>query len=131
DAHPANCAEIPANTPSVASDQPTVLVVQDKAHIFSQAAVEKANSAITKIRQRFQFDVLIETHASLQDERLATLREADRSAFFERWAMERARANHINGVAIVVCLDPRRLQIYSDSTAKAAFSDRDRSELQQ
>jgi hypothetical protein len=79
--------------------------VTDNAGIFSSAAVARADSDIRQMMRDHNKGLVIETFPSIpSDEKAAAA--ADKKAFFAKWADERATRLQINGVYVLVCMDP-------------------------
>lgn len=88
--------------------------IEDEGKFFSADAVKKANEIIRRIAQRTDLDLFIQTLASVpgeQGEKLKTMSPTERESFFRNWAKERAAADAVHGIYIVVTRDPRHLEI--------------------
>jgi hypothetical protein len=101
-----------------------VPVIKDEGKFFSPEAVKKANEEIRAIYQRFGKDLLIETFPAVpndQAEKVAAMSRDERAKYFEHWARERAEAEVVRGVYILVCRKPSHLQVQVSATAGAAL----------
>jgi S1-C subfamily serine protease len=85
------------------------LPVKDNGNFFSADAVAKANQEVRLIHHNFGRDVLVETYPRVpsgQEEKAKGKTPAERDAFFRDWTLQRARAEDVNGVVILVCREP-------------------------
>ncbi len=85
----------------------------DGAGLFAKSpkAVEQANAQIEEIHRRYQVDVLIETVPSVPADRAGEFKKLGRTKFFILWADERALMAGASGVYILICLEPRHVEI--------------------
>jgi len=112
---------------AVASHAGTIV---DNAHIFSSSAVAQAQQVIDQIRSRHQKDLNVETIAAVPADQQAALEAQGKNAFFEQWARERAKAMGTNGVYVLICMEPRHLQVeVGDRTETREFTAADRDAL--
>lgn len=110
---------------AVASPAGTIV---DNAHIFS--AVTQAQQVIDQIRIRHSKDLSVETIASVPADQRGALEAQGKDAFFEQWAHERAKAMGTNGVYVLICMEPRHLQVeVGNRTATREFTIADREAL--
>jgi Trypsin-like peptidase domain/TPM domain len=82
---------------------------KDPAKFFGEDAVKKANANAEKLFKEKKTDLLIETVAvppKLDVEKVRAMTPADREKFFREIAQERAKAEKVNGVYILVCKNP-------------------------
>lgn len=111
---------------AVASASPARAAVKDEAGFFSATAIQKANSEIAEIQRRFRKNLLIETVRTVPDDKVDRVKQMDRSArdsFFHKWANERARADGVNGVYVLICKSPGHVQVEAGAdTKKRAFT---------
>jgi TPM domain len=98
-------------TLSLAATRSTAGTIVDNAHIFSPTAVSNAQQVIDQIRARHQKDLNIETIASVPADQQDALAAQGKDAFFEQWARQRAKAMGTDGVYVLICMDPRHLQV--------------------
>jgi uncharacterized membrane protein YgcG len=104
--------------------------IVDNAHIFSPSAVDQAQHSIDQIRIRHQKDLNVETIASLPADQQDALKAQGKDAFFEQWARQRAKAMGTNGVYVLICMDPRHLQVeVGNRTETREFTTADRDAL--
>ena len=84
--------------------------IEDDAHLFSQAAREKAADAIDEIYHRTGKDLFILTVNRLSSEELKQYRplksEDERQQFFRRVAEQHARRSNVNGIYVLLCRVP-------------------------
>lgn len=86
--------------------------VIDEAHLFKPDAIEKADRQIKHIRARFGTDLTIVTLKGLSeiDTDPYNLDNADQKReLFDEWV--RARASRLDGIYVVICLDPKMIHI--------------------
>lgn len=103
-------------------------VVNDIDTLFSVDAVDKANAQIQRIKETSRLDFTVETlpQAPLDVQRSPG---PERDAAFVTWTTRRAKEQKINGVYVLICREPRHMQIYVSDSAKSRFSNRDRDGL--
>jgi uncharacterized membrane protein YgcG len=106
--------------------------VRDQAGFFSADAVSKANDIIREIKREQKKDLLIEAFprppAGKEDEASsADAKEKDR--FFADWALERARAEEVNGIYVLICKAPPYVKVAVGKETHRVFSDDDRDRL--
>jgi len=97
--------------------------VTDNAGIFSSTAVARADSDIRQMMRDHNKGLVIETFPSIpSDEKAAAA--ADKKAFFAKWADERATRLQVNGVYVLVCMDPayKHLQIVPQTLRRGDFT---------
>ena len=98
--------------------------IKDEAKYFSAEAVKKANKAIREIARKYERDLLIETVASPpgdEAQRVKRLSREEQSKYIRNWAIDRAEAAVVNGIYILVCKEPARIEIVITPKAKAGF----------
>jgi uncharacterized membrane protein YgcG len=98
--------------------------IKDGGKFFSAEAIQKAAKQIRDIAHDYDRDLLIETFATIpgeQAERVKALSPEERAKFFHNWATDRAEAAVVHGVYILVCKEPRFLEIVFTSRGRAAF----------
>jgi hypothetical protein len=96
-----------SNPVLAASGRPAVI---DKAGLFSSAAVERANSLLAEIRERYGIDLYVDTVKQIpgvDPERLRTMRSRERAALLRSIAEQRAEDARIDGIYILVSTEPR------------------------
>ncbi len=113
-----------------AADAPAV---RDAAGFFKDAATRKANEDLGTLKDEFGTELRIETVKSVPDARLAevkTMTTAQREQYFAAWARERAAAEKVHGVYVLICKSPTYLQVeVGKDTQKKAFTPEDRKAL--
>ena len=78
--------------------------VHDDAGFFSADAVTKADANIKDIKERHHKDLLIETFPTPPADKEEEAKGDDGKAnpsFFAAWALQRARAQHVNGIYVL------------------------------
>lgn len=111
----------------VAADKPQV---KDDAGFFTAETIKEANEIISAIKQKHKLDLLVETVKEPPEDRKAAFTGRDKGKAFHEWARERARAARVQGVYILICKDPGRIQVeVGDRTQKKAFTLANREEL--
>jgi uncharacterized membrane protein YgcG len=98
--------------------------IKDEAKYFSPEAVKKANETIREIYKKYGKDLLIETFASVpadQAEKVKDMTTAEKNTFFRKWAVQRAQQSVVQGIYILVCKDPRNLQILISKKTESVF----------
>jgi uncharacterized protein len=105
-------------------------VVKDEGKFFSAEALDKANRKIKQIYQRFEKDVVIETFAAIPADLEKKYKEEEKAPFFNEWARKRAEELGVNGIYILVCKKPGRVEVeVGNQTQKKAFTRNDRDSL--
>lgn len=109
--------------------------VHDNANIFSQSAVDQANTAMTQMQERHNKQFVVETFAKLSDDQLAQLQQLGDQEFFDQWLMERAKFENVNGVYALICLDPDHhyidIRAGKNTTARGEFTNADANRVRQ
>ena len=85
--------------------------VKDDGKFFSAEALEKANKKIRQIYSDFGCDVVVETVPAIPADLEAKYKELGRDKFFLQWAERRAGELGVNGVFILVCKSPGRVEV--------------------
>lgn len=106
--------------------------VRDDAHFFSQDAISRADSVIKQIEQKHHKDVLIETLPGIPQDQQAALQQEGKTAFFEKWADQRAHDNAVDGVYVLITRNPGHVQAWDgNKTSQRLFTDSERNHLAQ
>jgi hypothetical protein len=98
--------------------------IKDDAKFFGADAVKKANKEIRELYRKYGRDFLVETFPAVpgeQSQRVKAMSQEDRDKFFLNWANDRAEAAVVNGVYILVCKDPARIEIVINGKGRGAF----------
>jgi hypothetical protein len=106
--------------------------IKDDGKFFSADAVKKANDDIREISRKYDKDLLVETFAGVpeaQKEKVAAMSRAERSNFVRAWARERAQANVVHGVYVLVCRSPAQLYVEVTPRGRAAIDEEARKKL--
>jgi hypothetical protein len=125
------CGASGAEEPSITGS------VVDGARFFRDETILRADARIRDLRQRYHFDVRIETLDALpaaEAKQLESLwRQKSKGRYLDNLAREKAEQAGVDGLYILICRGPRRgfIQVtaYPDS-ARDVFSDFKRRELQ-
>jgi hypothetical protein len=101
--------------------------VHDNASIFSPAAVDKANTDLAAMHRRHNKDLVIETFASVPDDQKSKLQSDGKDAFFASWLSARAKELSVNGVYVLICMDPKHVQVAAgkETRARGDFTEND------
>lgn len=103
--------------------------VRDDGNYFSKATIDKANDIIRDIRKDTSKDVVVETFGDAGN-RKDVLKGSGGKKALQEWAAERARALKVNGVFILLCKDPPRIQVEAGvETREKAFTTADTEKL--
>ncbi len=84
--------------------------VHDNAHLFGAQAVTDADAAIAQMQQKHNKGLVVETFASVPVEQQDAAQKS-KPAFFKHWSTERANATRANGVYVMICMDPRYVEV--------------------
>src|SRR5205809_5373766 len=104
--------------------------VKDDAGIFKKETIKQANQEIKQLKDLYKEDLLIETYKEIPADRKGEYSKEQKNEFFQKWARDRAKAAGVNGVYMLICMEPEHLQIeVGDQTQKKAFTIADRNEL--
>lgn len=92
--------------------------VHDLAKMFSPAAVAKANEQIAAIYRDSQLELVIETFPAVPENLRGRQASMGEKEFFAAWAKERAAERRVEGVYILLCRNPGKLQYFVHAKAK-------------
>ena len=100
--------------------------VHDNANIFSASAVDDANTAMKKMERVHNKQFVVETFASIPDDRKDAASQ-NPDTFFKDWMAARAKELKVNGVYALICMDPHHLEIGAGHNTIAAgdFTEQD------
>ncbi len=97
--------------------------VKDDGKFFSAEALEKANKKIRQLYTDFGCDVVVETVPAIPADLEAKYKELGKDKFFLHWAEKRAGELGVNGVYILVCKSPGRVEVViGGPTGKRRFA---------
>jgi len=104
--------------------------VRDHAQIFSQDAVDETNRDMQKMERTHNKQLVVETFAAVRDDQKDAEKE-DPKTFFKNWMASRARELKVNGVYVLICMDPRHLEVGMDhlTATRGDFTQEDRTGL--
>jgi hypothetical protein len=104
--------------------------VHDNAGEFSKKAIDQAEEIISRLHTKYDQELLFETFPGIPEPKRDDVLAKGAARFFEDWNAERRKAEGIDGVAVLICMDPLRIQIGASSgTADKLFTAADRDEL--
>jgi hypothetical protein len=83
--------------------------VKDNANIFSPQAVDDANRAMQKMKETHNKEFVVETFAAIPDDQKAAYAQS-KDTFFRTWMASRAKELKVNGVYVLICMDPKHLE---------------------
>lgn len=120
--------------PAEAPTAPAPYGVRDEVHFFSADAAAQATQVIDQINQAHRRDLLVETFPEIPQKipqnMKQDLEKEGKDKFFSTWAQTRALEQNVNGVYILVCKNPSRLQVaVGNVTERQLFTTADRDEL--
>ncbi len=102
--------------------------VRDEAKILSAETKEKAQQRLDAISERFKLNVLIDTVPQAPDglrARLKNLSASRVTALMKSWAQERAALAELDGIYVLICMDPKDIRVVDWPKDKAYFSERE------
>jgi len=107
--------------------------VRDNGAFFSESAKSEATRKISEIEHQYKKDLLIETFKEIPEEIKQGVDLTDKAAvgrLFEKWTVEQAKKQKVNGVYILLTKEPAHIQIIvGTDTQKNAFTLMDRTNL--
>jgi uncharacterized membrane protein YgcG len=100
--------------------------VHDNAQIFTQQAVDDADRDMQSMQDRYHKQLVVETFAAIPDDQKAAAAQ-DPATFFKNWMAARAKELKVNGVYVLICMDPRHLEVAAgkNTVARGEFTDAD------
>jgi uncharacterized membrane protein YgcG len=99
-------------------------VIKDEGKFFSADAIKKANEELRTIARESGKDLVIETFSTVpgdQAPKVKAMTDEEREKFFSQWAEERIHELVVDGVYILICKEPARLEIRITQKARAQF----------
>src|SRR5262245_53151517 len=108
--------------------------VRDEAHFFSASAVAQANESIKEIKQQYKKDLLIETVGHVPDDKKDEANSSDekvKGRFYANWAIQRARAEGVNGIYVLITREPGHVEVVVGNQTRTVFPDEKRHGLSQ
>jgi uncharacterized membrane protein YgcG len=108
--------------------------VRDEANFFSADAQTRAEKIIKEIGQRYKKDLLIETMRQVPADKREEANSSDEKAkrrFFANWAIQRARAEGLNGIYVLITREPGHVEIAVGNQTRTVFPDEARQRLSQ
>ena len=107
--------------------------IRDDAGFFSTETVKKAENITHNLKIKYKKDVRVETFASVPENKKSEYTEETKNKFFADWARDRAHAEQLNGIYILICRNPSHLQIGvgNQTIRENLFSNDDRDNVKQ
>ncbi len=126
-----------ASLAGTARAAPPLPGVEDEAGLFKPETLEKAREQIQEIRDTFHLDLSIESIPAVpaaDHRRVHGMSSRELAHYFDKWAKERAAAAGVDGVYILICNDPKHVQVSvwpesRDATVPARDRERLRREM--
>jgi uncharacterized membrane protein YgcG len=109
--------------------------VKDAGQFFSADTVTKADAQIQEIKKEHGKDLMLETFASIPEERKSAWEAAKddkdaRTKFFSGWLDDRAHALGVDGVYVLIVKDPGHLEVKAGvKTRQQAFTQANQDKL--
>lgn len=106
--------------------------VRDQAGLFSASGVQKADEIIREIKNRFHKDLVIETFKSVPPDKADQVKKMNREQrerFYDEWARERAQAERVNGIYILITQTPGHVEVEVGDETEEFFPLQDAKEL--
>jgi hypothetical protein len=91
--------------------------VNDNANIFSKQAVDDANRDMRKMKQTHNKEFVVETFAAIPDDQKDAYAQ-NKQTFFRTWMASRAKQLKVNGVYVLICMDPKKLEAGVERTTR-------------
>ncbi len=101
--------------------------VHDNAKIFGPDAIDRADAAMTKMEQAHNKQLVVETFTGIPDDQKPSMEKLGKDAFFKQWMSNRARELRVNGVYVLICMDPKHLEVGAgrNTIARGDFTEQD------
>ena len=97
---------------------------------FFGDAESAAATTIEELFAKHRKDIRIETFAAVPEAQQAKLKQLGSESFFKGWLVERAKAEHVDGLFILICRQPAMIKVgINEATRKTKFNDADREAL--
>ncbi|HWE95860.1 MAG TPA: TPM domain-containing protein [Tepidisphaeraceae bacterium] len=104
--------------------------VRDDGQFFSSETVTQADHIIQDIKSRHGKDVLVQTYASIPDNLQGKFQSLGKQKFYEQWADDIGRTQHVNGIVILATKNPGHLEtVVGNETREKAFTVADKNQL--
>jgi hypothetical protein len=84
--------------------------VKDNASIFSKQAVDDADRAMKKMKEKHNKEFVVETFSAIPDDQKDNYTQHP-DTFFKDWMAARAKELKVNGVYALICMDPHHLEV--------------------
>jgi uncharacterized protein len=104
--------------------------VKDEGKFFSAETLDKVNKKARQLYTDFGCDVVVETFPAVPADMEAKYKELGKDKFFLEWARKRAGELGINGVYILICKSPGRVEVgLTGPAGKRQFAAGDRERI--
>ncbi len=104
--------------------------VVDGGDVFDPATIARVNETLRAIKTQSGRDLMVETYPAIPEELRQDLERKGENRFYNDWVTQRARALGVNGIFILVSMQPRHLQVgVGKVTSEKFFGPKDRDEL--
>ena len=124
-----------------AASMTVVATVSDDGGYFSADAINKANGVVKDIYDKYHRDLLIETYKTVPADRADQLKKIEamtdedakkkaRKEFFNKWAIDQARAREVEGIYILACRQPPHIEIEVKKNVQKEFPNEDYRKLE-
>ncbi len=107
--------------------------ITDDAGFFSREALDKADARLADLKKATGKEVRIESVKAVPADKkadVAKMERGERSRFFEKWAVDRATAEHVKGIFVLICKDPGHVHVVvNKQTREQGFGVTDEKQL--
>ena len=103
--------------------------VHDHAGMFSKSAITEANEVADRMQREYKHQVTVETFKEIPQDLKGKYDEKNKKAFFQEWARKRAKDQHVEGVYVLICDNPKYLQPEVGSQTRRIFSEKSETEF--
>jgi uncharacterized protein len=107
--------------------------INDQAGFFSQEAITSAEREIAGLKNATGKELRIETFATVPDGKAGEVEKMsrdERNRFFDDWAQQRAKREHVAGIYVLISRHPGHVQIEVDRPTRThGFGTAERNEL--
>lgn len=97
--------------------------VVDDAHIFSQDAISRADQIARQIEDMHKRQVLVQTFSAIPDDLQSKLQADGKERFFGEWTRQLSQEKHLNGILILICMNPGHVQVEVGNETRQIFHD--------
>src|SRR5262245_51309035 len=89
--------------------------INDETGLFDADTLERVNAHVREIRRKYGIDLVIDPVKTVPAEdakRVKSLKSRDRDRYFADWVERRARDADLDGVLVLICKEPYRVQVH-------------------